>query len=388
MSLQQFNTPGFADDLPADLKNKWGNLIAAWIEKERNNLPVPYARFFFNELQHPEADNAVVLPITWEGFPRHWLLKYPNAEQTQQRWEASEKLYTFKGNKFRYQDEYLEWLSFRKDGKLDKVIFTCEGPEYWQFIAYQDGDILLSLYQKYVSTQVQKADLFTDAGKYNPYNKWNTTLGIMHLIQPNNTLRAEINLAAGAVVLRKKGIADPVTDTHDLICCSGFGAEERFSDPSIGAAVNALVRQGLSVTLNDPIGLYIKKIKSAGIEVPDGYQVKDFWKVTRGDKDKGMILRAEFSLPAGANFSLEDVKIGGEPLRYGAQLAEMIEMVIYGKALKLENTLPQTEECGNYCNEKPAVNKLKNFAMISASIQFSNSSAQPGSRMIKYDFEE
>ncbi|AMP98517.1 Peroxidase [Pedobacter cryoconitis] len=34
MPLQQFNTPGFADDLPADLKDKWGKLISSWIEKE------------------------------------------------------------------------------------------------------------------------------------------------------------------------------------------------------------------------------------------------------------------------------------------------------------------------------------------------------------------
>ena len=33
-------------------------------------------------------------------------------------------------------------------------------------------------------------------GTYNPYNRWNTTDGIMHLTHPANTLSAEIKLGA------------------------------------------------------------------------------------------------------------------------------------------------------------------------------------------------
>jgi hypothetical protein len=36
---------------------------------------------------------------------------------------------------------------------------------------------------------------------YNPYNKWNTDNGIMHLNCPPNSLSAEINLAAFATVV-------------------------------------------------------------------------------------------------------------------------------------------------------------------------------------------
>ncbi|MEO6719020.1 MAG: hypothetical protein ABIN67_01600 [Ferruginibacter sp.] len=388
MPLQRFDTPGLTNDLPDNLKEKWSQLMLKWIIKERQNLPQAYRDFFFNELEHPEAENGTVLPITWEGFPRHWVLKYPN--DVHMRWQASEKLYSSQGLPIRYQDEYLEWLSFKKNGKLDKVVFTCEGPEYWQFIAENDENILLSLYQQYVDPSIQKIDLFTGSGvarKYNPYNKWNTTDGIMHLIQPNNTLRAEINLAAGATVIRKKDNVNPVTNTHDLICCSGFGAEERFSDPTIGAAVNSLVRQGLSVTLNNPIGLYINKIKTAGIEVPQGYQVKDFWKVIRGNKEKGIILRAEFSAPSNSNINLEDVIVGGETLTYGAQLAEMVEMVIYGKAFKLVNNVPESEECENYCNQVTVLSADKNFAAINKEFGGSNQN-DIGLRMIKYDFED
>lgn len=350
MALQRFDTPGFANDLSEIQKDAWSDKINSWIEGERGQLGTPLNKYFFNELQHPEAQNAPVAPITWEGFPRFWEQQFP-ADQ-QKKWEASEKLYKVQGVNCRYQDEYLEWFSYKKDGKLNKVIFACEGPEYWEHIAEVDEQKLLDLYRTYVSPQVQLNDLFkTVLGKkkYNRSNKWNLTDGIVHLTHPANTLGAEINLAARATVLRKKGAIDPVTDSNDLICCSGYGDPDRFSDPTIGAGVNSFIRLGLSVTLNNPIGLYIHKIDTSAIEVPNGFQVKDFWKVIRGDKNKGMILRAEFAVPPGANISLEDLKIGGVPLKYGAQLAEVIEMVIYGKAFKLEQNLPDSQQCENHC---------------------------------------
>jgi hypothetical protein len=65
-----------------------------------------------------------------------------------------------------------------------------------------DRDRLVELYHEHVSTEVQLEDLLCDirvggtgkndptyqAGQYNPYNKWNTTHGLMHLTHPSNTL--------------------------------------------------------------------------------------------------------------------------------------------------------------------------------------------------------
>lgn len=389
MALQQFDPPGYATDLSVSQKTGWSNIINSWIEAERTALPSGYNKFFFNELQQPDASTGQVAEITWEGFPRIWKLKFPTDEL--KRWIASEKLYNSNGIIFRYQDEYLEWLSFNNNNKLEKVVFTCEGPEYWNFIADQDEQLLLQLYRSLAGPSVQATDLFTGTGvsrRYNPSNKWNTTEGIVHLTQPNNTLGAEIDLAAKASVLRKKGAVDPVTDSHDLICCSGFGAEERFSDPTIGAAVNSFVRQGLSVTLNNPIGLYIRRLKTSGIEVPNGFQVKDFWNVVRGNNSKGMILRAEFKVPAGATFSLEDVKVGGKPLKFGAQLAEMIEMVIYGKAFKLENSPPHSLECDNYCNQVDMLSADHNFGLIEEKYKPEKAISKIGLRMIKFEANE
>ena len=41
--------------------------------------------------------------------------------------------------KFREQDEYLEWFAVRDaHGKIKRVQFTCEGPDYWDFLARHD----------------------------------------------------------------------------------------------------------------------------------------------------------------------------------------------------------------------------------------------------------
>src|SRR5262249_59918599 len=69
-------------------------------------------------------------------------------------------------------------------------------------------------------------------GAYNPYNRWNTTDGIMHLCQPNNTISAEIQLAADATVLYHKN-GRPVVIPDELVCCAAYGGAAPRSDPPL-----------------------------------------------------------------------------------------------------------------------------------------------------------
>ena len=103
------------------------------------------------------------------------------------------------------QDEYCEWFVTRNSsGKITKIEVTAEAPEYYEFLYNNDKELLLKLYQQYVSKQVKIEDLqISSRGqtKYDPYNKWNTSQGIMHLNNFPNTLFAEIYLAASATVV-------------------------------------------------------------------------------------------------------------------------------------------------------------------------------------------
>jgi len=83
------------------------------------------------------------------------------------------------------------------------------------------------------------------AGQYNPLNIWNTRSGAMHLIQPSNSLNAEIRIAADATILRKKcrwHTQDRRTGSDQLCTVRRSG---RASDPHIGDLVNGLARMAM-----------------------------------------------------------------------------------------------------------------------------------------------
>lgn len=261
--------------------------------------------------------------MPWDAFPRFLQKWYEEDDQPDlMRWRAAETLRPrlFGGQPLRrvrdgalaepvptfhrQQDEYCEWFAHRDDdGRVVRLTFTSEGPEYWQYLAsgtraffaaddprseIVEGDLSLvaELYAEHVDPAVKPDDLvwpydvaifdaranqwflYARAGTYNPFNRWNTTDGAMHLTHPANTLGAEINLAARAAVVRAGADDAPITDQEELICCSGYGDVNRSSDPSIGAGVNGLARNGLSISLADPVGLYIAGINLGAFEVP------------------------------------------------------------------------------------------------------------------------
>ena len=411
MPLTTFSAPGFLQDFSPAQARAWSSLVDFWLNREIKNLKGGDANkpvHFFNELREPVPDGAAEQPIPWDGFPRALKLQFDGDEL----WEAAQPLRSHAARSggilfsvidgapvqvdfgYRNQDEYLEWRETPGDqpGSISKITFTCESPEYWTFIAggtralvreedlpeiaetvEGDPDMLLRLYRKYVSPDVQVEDLYHQhevrlfvredgedmvflwarQGSYNPYNKWNTTDGIMHLTHPANTLRAEINLAARGTVLRKNVQGELITDEVKLICCSGYGAPNRFSDPSIGSEVNSLSRGGASVTLRDPVGLYINRIDKAAFEGPNEVDVSDAWSIVDNRGAEGMILRAEFGIPEGRGFTVDQVLVDGQRIKFGGQAADKIGMVLTGKAHDFNLPELPTEACTHHCCTSP-----------------------------------
>jgi hypothetical protein len=193
-----------------------------------------------------------------------------------------------------------------------------------------------------VSPKVQLKDLIASEtinvggvlatkGAYNPYNKWNTTHGIMHLCSPPNTLSAEIQLGGDASVIYVDDHDRLLVESDVLICSSGYGGPDRNSDPTIGGTVNALARMGARTTLTNPVGLYMDHIDLAGWCVPDGGSLTDLVKVVRGSLD--FIERLEVEVPAERGFTLSEVTIGGQPIRFGGQIAECITVKLVAAAI-------------------------------------------------------
>jgi hypothetical protein len=187
-----------------------------------------------------------------------------------------------------------------------------------------------------------------ERGDYNPYNRVNLEECAAHLTHPANTLGAEIDLAAKATVQRLDSNEELVSERRRLACCSNFGDQNRNSDPTIGLAVNQTVRGGISITLADPVGLYIRAFDASRIADSAGNALDGWWVTRRGSP--GRTLRAELGPPAGSSLTLADVRVGNnEPLTTGGQLAELTTMVLYVRALDLDLPEPAPQRCRNRC---------------------------------------
>jgi hypothetical protein len=242
--ITQFSAPGNLTDFDGDMASGWSRFISDDLDREVAALSQSNPGLqpqFYNPSKLDVAGTPA--PISWPAFPQKIEIKYGDGQQEMFR----------QGELRENQDEYLEWAVITQNNKIMKVMFTCEGPEYWSHVAKKDKALLVKLYSDIAGQAVPEADLYTSGGAYSPRNKWNARYAA-HLIQGANTLRAEINIASQATILRRHEGDDPVTDANELINCSGYGDPDRHSDPHIGDVVNQKARQGCSITLQDPIG--------------------------------------------------------------------------------------------------------------------------------------
>ena len=329
-TLTQFDPPGFLTDFDSTQRQAW----SAWISDEisaahdrtdptqRHYGPRPQ---FFNPLTHAPGADAAEKDIAWSAFPRVIAITSTSDIERWTRADASRDV----------QDEYCEWSITRDPatGKILRVIFTSEGPEYWEFLASVNPDLVVSLYRQHISPQVQPQHLFSN-GVYRRRNLWNssTSQGAMHLIQRANTLGAEIELAAGASLVRARADGSLLIGERELIECGAYGERERHSDPHIGALVNELARQKADVTLANPVGLCIAGLSVAGWTAPDGSDPLSYWKITRGTPEKA--LRTVYEVPASKGFTVSDITINDDPIEFAAQIADFITIKLTGLATR------------------------------------------------------
>jgi phosphatidylserine/phosphatidylglycerophosphate/cardiolipin synthase-like enzyme len=337
--MNRFDPPGFLDDLTDAQKDQWSQIISNWLDRARAGRPNsndgPRGQFF-NPLTAPPADDKQVAIIAWNAFPRQ--IKSTSLSD-RQRWRRAD-------SDRNLQDEYCEWSVTRDQitSKITRVTFTCEGPEYWEVLATLNPDKVLGLYKEFVSPAIKREDLFTN-GEYNPFNRFNnsTTRGAMHLIQPANSLSAEIELGAAATIRRVRNGTE-LTGAQELILCSRYGEPGRNSDPFIGEQVNALARQKADITINNPVGLYLHEFNPVGWTTPDSADPREFWKFVRG-KD-GHFVRAVFEVPLDRGYVVGDIKSDGRKIEFGAQIADFITIKLEGMATRFgQSTVDPFQEC-------------------------------------------
>jgi hypothetical protein len=325
--LARFNPPANLSDTHV---NAWNARVTAILAPYLNEgLPN-----FYDPTKTNTPANTPAPMVSWVAFPAS--LRSGALAARLERADSDRSV----------QDEYCEWTAVRNAaGKITRVSFTTELPEYWEHLFKTAPQRLLQLYRRFVDPRVQLGDLRRKNGKYRRENSWNTTAPgrLAHLTQGNNTLEAAVDLVARATVLRTKD-GHPVTNQQELVRCSKLGNPFRHSDPQIASAVNNAVTQGAEIAIADPVGLYLGRPLTAGMVTPDGADAAKFWKIERGDPEH--TVRARFEVPPTRGYLVADIQVDGRPISHGGQIAQRVQ--VWVKVLvKGGGPTPPPRPCGS-----------------------------------------
>jgi hypothetical protein len=225
-----------------------------------------------------------------------------------------------------FQDEYVEWDVERTSaGRVTQITFTTLFPEYFHALGMQSEAALIDGVKDMIpGANPTTAELFgtADGTRLNTPQKrfvalqgfwsdspWNNgKKGILSLVQGDNTLGALTGLAGNCAVPRPS-----VSVTS--VCTGPFCGRGRNSDPVVCSNAQSAVRNGLAISLADPIGIAIVRLEGdweqGGISIPDINSVTALWKITHGGR------RAVLTVPT-------DLTLDGSPIVTGTQVSRKL----------------------------------------------------------------
>lgn len=254
-------------------------------------------------------------------------------------------------NRLRFHDEYVEWRVERDgQGRLARVIFTTEFPEYFEALARVGVDALKEGIADVIpGAEPTDTDLFgfgPDPNGQQPLtrserfrrnlarNPWNVgTNGILCLTQRFNTLHALFNLVGFC------GVAQPNLQPT-AVCANVGGAcgSGRNSDPAVCAAAQSLARIDFGLSLEDPAGIAIRRLEgdwtlnSQAIDINDPNAAQGTWTVTRNGR------RAVLEISPG-------LRLNNETIDTGARVAD--HLIVGAAAIAALNVnLPEFAQTG------------------------------------------
>jgi hypothetical protein len=282
------------------------------VHARRNNSGFTWIEAF-QSLSSGQLPQGISVP--WDAFPL-------TAQATDKQIDS---------NRLTHQDEYVEWRAETKSGKLTRVTFTTEFPEYYEAFAAVGESALVTaiqdvlpdsqpttvelfgtLFNPAAASPVARAQAFRARAAQNPWN--NGQKGILCLTQQANTLGALFNLLSACGIPKAQGTPQ---DTCGLV--GGACGLGRSSDPNVCAVAQQAVRDQAGFTLRDPAGVRIVALKGAWkvqnttIDVNDPASNQGVWRISRNGR------RAVLTVVSG-------LKLDGDTVTTGAQVSRKVSV--------------------------------------------------------------
>jgi len=150
----------------------------------------------------------------------------------------------------------------------------------------------------------------------------------------------------------------------------GAAQDCRASDPVVVERIVRLATEGRPIRFDDPVGIYIVAFQSQDLLDPRGQPIPDEWvkRTRQGPPLEDGLPRPQrltLEVPEAADFKLSDLvsRRSGEKIRWGAQLAELVELAVYVRvgeagAVPTEPTLLPSSDAGP-CPQGPTCEGLE-----------------------------
>lgn len=234
-------------------------------------------------------------------------------------------------DRFRLQDEYVEWRVERSGAAVSTITFTTDFLAYYEALARvgaaelaaaitvvipganpKPAELFGQNFDPATASEEVRARRFIAFAQRNPWV--NGQKGLLCLGHGSNSLVALFGLVDAAAI--------PNPSVPVAAICSALGrncVQTRNSDPSIAAAVQSAARGGSSLTLADPVGIEIARLSGIWrigdneIDVNDPSSNSGVWKVTRGGR------RGELRVVSG-------LRLDDSPVTSGAQVAAALRV--------------------------------------------------------------
>ena len=297
MALTRFDAPGFLDDLDAAALAEWSH----WISEQFDGAPRRTRRRrcrttdrglqFFNPLRTPPAADAVEQGHRLAGVSAHRAA--PVGRATSSAGAPPTAAATSRTNTASGASRAIRTPTRSRGSPL-----PAKDRSTGSFLPRSTRPRVLELYRQHISPDVQQSRSVPATAATSPQTAGTTRrpTGPCTSIQRNNTLGAEIELAAAATIVRAR-TARRSPRPRQLIACGDYG-ERRTPQRSAHrrGRQRAGAREGRHHAGQSGRALHRRPV---GRRVGDAGRLRpaDYWTITRGTKEKA--LRAVYEVPAG-----------------------------------------------------------------------------------------